>query len=239
MLVAALVVGVAILAGCNVAGRVDVSVHDDGSGTVSVAVGLDDAALGQLGDPEKVVRTEDLTEAGWSVSPPERRSNRTWIRASKPFRSAADLGNVMDEVGLFSRWKLSVEDGFGSTTWKVTGRIDARSGIEQFSDDQLAAALDGLSLGMTPEEVQRRLEEHGPLGVDVSVHLPGSTDDRTRFLVDVAADSPQQRVSVTSERFSGAPTRWFALGGVLMAGAATLGGVAHFAVTRRRYRRRR
>lgn len=232
-------IAVTMVAGCNVEGRVDVTVHDDGSGVVTVSVGLDDEALAELGDPDKAFRTEDLAEAGWRVTPLKREGGRSWIRASKRFRSPKDLGPLMDEVGLFADWTLAVSDGFGSTSWRIGGLITARHGLEQFSDDALAATLDGMPLGMTPEELAKRLDEHGPMLVDVSVHLPGSTEDRTRFTVDVSGETAEQKVSVTSRRSSGAPLRWFLLGAVLLTGAAALATVGHITVTRRRYRRRR
>lgn len=234
----ALLGALVVLGGCKVQGRVDISVYDDGSGSVTVAVGLDAEALTELGDPSTALQTADLLATGWKVSPPRREGDRTWIRATKRFRSARDLGPTLDEIGLFRNWRLSIADGFGSTTWKVNGVINARTGLDQFSDDKLAAALDGLALGLTPDELRAKLQRSGPINVDVSVHLPGDTGDRTRFALDVAGKSPQQRVAVTSERSSSAPTRWFVLGGVLLAGAAVLGVIGHLSVTRRRYRRR-
>ncbi len=230
---------VMVAVGCKVQGRVDVSVYDDGSGSVTVAVGLDAEALQQLGDPATALKVDDLKASGWSVDPPSTEGKRTWFRATKPFRSPNDLGPLMEEIGVFRNWSLEVADGFGTTTWKLDGVITERTGLEQFSDEKLAAALDGKPLGMSPEELQAQRAKSGPVPLDVSVHLPGDTDDRTVFTVDLAAASPERRVSVTSERSAGAPTRWIVVGGLFLAGAALLVVLGQLSVTRRRYRRSR
>ena len=110
---------VMVLAACRVEGRVDVDVARDGSGTVTVAVGLDAEAVAKVGDLTKALQTSDLAEAGWKVAKPQKAGVITWVRATKAFRSPADLGPVMSEIGLFRSWHLKVSNGFGSTTWKI------------------------------------------------------------------------------------------------------------------------
>ena len=48
----------------------DVSLHADGSGVVTVAVVLDAEAAAKVGDLSKVVAVDDLTKSGWKVHGP-------------------------------------------------------------------------------------------------------------------------------------------------------------------------
>jgi hypothetical protein len=223
--------GALALAGCHAEGRVDLVVHDDGSGTVTVSVGLDPQAVQRVGDPTTAVPTVDLVDAGWKVGHPRRSGGLTWIEATKPFRSPSQLGAVMGEVGMFRDWTVRVADGFGSTRWKLSGRIVVSGGLSQFSDSDLAAALDGMPLGMTPEELSAALADSGPLPVTVRVQMPGATDDLTSIPVQLDASTSIDRpVQIESSRSSSAPTRWLAVAGIL----AALAGAAYVANRHRR-----
>ena len=96
---------VSVLAACRAEAAVDVTVRADGSGKVTVAVGLDDEAVERVGDLDKELHSEDLVAAGWVVSKPVKRGELTWVAASKPFHSPTDLQRVVGEVGVF--------EGFG------------------------------------------------------------------------------------------------------------------------------
>jgi hypothetical protein len=221
--VRALVVALAalVLAACHVEGRVDVTVFDDGSGTVSVSVGLDDEAVERVWDLSGAVPTVDLVDAGWKVGAPTEEGGLTWIEATKRFRSPEELTAVMDEIGVFRDWTLKVTDGFASTSWEVDGRIVVNGGVTQFSDSDLAAALDGMALGMTPEELQTAMDESGPLQLTVNVRLPGESDDLASIPVQIdATTSIDKPVHVEASRSSDGPTRWFVVSAVLLALAA-------------------
>jgi hypothetical protein len=231
--------GALVLAGCHAEGRVDVVVHDDGSGTVTVAVGLDAQAAQRVGDLATAVPTVDLVDAGWKVGHPRRSGGLTWLEATKPFRSPTQLGAVLGEVGMFRDWTVHVSDGFGSTTWKVTGRIVVSGGLDQFSDSDLAAALDGMPLGMTPEELSAALADSGPLPVTVRVRMPGATDDLTSIPVQLDASTSIDRpVQVESARSTPAPTRWLVVAGILAALAAATYVVNRLRLDRSRAGRR-
>jgi hypothetical protein len=221
--VRALVVGVAalLLAACHAEGRVDVTVYDDGSGVVSVSVGLDAEAVQRVGDLPAAVPTVDLVDAGWKVADPRKEGGLTWLEATKPFGSPKELTQVMSEIGLFRDWSLKVSDGFASTTWELDGRIVVNGGLTQFSDSDLAAALDGMPLGMTPDELKDAVDESGPLTLTVRVNLPGDTDDLTSVPIQLdATTSIDKPVHVAASRTSSAPTRWFAIAGILAVLAA-------------------
>ena len=216
---ALLVALTALLAGgCRAEGRVDVVVNDDGSGTVTVGVGMDDAAVERVGDLPSAIPTVDLVDAGWKVAGPRRSGDLTWVEATKPFESPRRLAVVMDEIGMFRDWRLAISDGFGSTTWKLTGRVVVSGGLVQFSDSDLAAALDGMPLGMTAEELTAALDESGPLEVDVRVRLPAESDDLTSIPLQLDASSSIDRpIRVEATRTDAGPTRWLVVSGVLAA----------------------
>jgi len=65
------VVLVGLLAGCNVHTRFDITVHDDGSGTIRTTITLDDDAVQRMGGAASLAKTvplADLRTAGWTVS---------------------------------------------------------------------------------------------------------------------------------------------------------------------------
>lgn len=202
--VAALVI--CLTTGCRVAGEVTVEVARDGSGTVTVAAGFDDAALAELGDLETALRTEDLVEAGWTVESPQRRGEFTWVSATTPFGSPEDLQRVMGQIGAFEDWSVAVSSGFARTTWRAGGRVVLTGSLEQFSDADLAAALDGLPFGRTAEE----LAQLDPIPVRVRVRLPAATDQPDEWsLVLGDGVAMDRRLEVSATERSTEPWWWF------------------------------
>jgi hypothetical protein len=215
---AGLALALTLLAACRVEGRVDVDVARDGSGTVTVAVGLDAEAVTKVGDLTKTLQTSDLGAAGWKVAKPQKAGVVTWVRATKAFRSPDDLGRVMSEIGLFRSWHLKVSNGFGSTTWKIGGRVVSKGTLDQFSDSALTTALDGLPVGLTPDQEATDLKGSGPIPLTVQVHLPADATGRTTYTLNVAgAPAATRTVSATATRTDGAVKRWLVLAGLLIA----------------------
>ena len=84
-LASVLLVGVVlVLSGCHVKLQVDTRVDPDGSGVVTVAVGLDADAVSKVGDLRSQLRVDDLKAAGWTVVGPAARPTGT--RGSAPRR---------------------------------------------------------------------------------------------------------------------------------------------------------
>ena len=180
----ALVVLVCVLAlaGCQVKVLVDTQVNPDGSGTITVSVGLDAAALAQVGDLRAQLRVSDLEAAGWKVTGPTRESDGdTWVRASKSFADPAQATEVMNEVngadGAFRHWKVSHSSSAWSTSWKVDGTVDLRKGMQTFSDPKLDQALGADGYDAMISQIEKR--EGRPISdmvdVQVSVQVPGAT----------------------------------------------------------------
>jgi len=180
---------------CQVRTTVAVDVANDGSGTVIVAVGLDEEAVGRLPDLDddgrsttadlaELVRTDDLTAAGWRVSGPAAPSGDdglVWIRATKPFGTPEEAGRVLREVagtdGPLRGLRLRRDDGFGRMEFTFEGTADLSGGLESFGDAGLAAALEGDVLGQDPSAIEQELGR--PLSemfsLRISADLPGST----------------------------------------------------------------
>lgn len=179
-----LVLGLAVvlLAGCRVDVVVDIRVHDDGGGTVTAAVGLDDDALARVGNLERQLRAEDLAAAGWAVAAPTREGDRTWIRATKEFDDAeageAALAELTGSDGPFRDFDVTVDEGVFGKTYEVTGTVDLRDGPAAFGDDELRAALGGDPFGGTLEVIEREEGRSVAEMVEfaVRVHLPGQDE---------------------------------------------------------------
>jgi hypothetical protein len=181
-----------VAAGCQVQTEVTVEMADDGSGTVEVAVGLDEGAMAELPDLDssgssdaadlsQLVRVEDLTSTGWTVGEPEASDGVTWLRITKPFGTPEEAGQILAELtgpeGGLRDLQLSRSRGFGSTSYDFSGTADLSAGLESFGDAGLAEALDGEPLGEDAAAIQERLGQ--PLAemltLDVVVALPGAT----------------------------------------------------------------
>lgn len=159
-------------------------VAEDGSGTVQVAVSLDPDATSRVPGLASELRLDDLESAGWAVTGPAIEDDGlTWIRASKPFATPAQASVVLAEVagvdGPLRDFTLRREQSFARTEISVAGSIDLTRGLEAFTDEQLAAALGGLPLGTTIEEIEA--EVGAPIdetfSMAFSVDLPGQLTD--------------------------------------------------------------
>ena len=178
---AALALGVALLAGCRLDLDVHVAVETDGSGTVEVIVGLDADGIERIGgDLAAVLEVDDLAAAGWTVSEPSLDDDGvTRLRVRRAFADADEATIAFREIagpeGPFRDLALEHSSGFARTRWDFTGRLDLRGGVEAFSDAAVAAELDGEPLGVSVEAIEAQLGE--PLSevieVGVEVRLPG------------------------------------------------------------------
>jgi uncharacterized protein len=183
---------------CQVRTTVAVDVAKDGSGTVEVAVGLDADAVERLPDLDddgrstaadlaRLVRTDDLTAAGWQVSNPAADPSLddgvVWVRATKPFGTPEEAGRVLSEItgtaGPLRELRIDRHDSFGRTRYTFDGTADLSGGLEAFGDEGLAAALGGEVLGQDTAAIEQELGR--PLAdmfsLEISAHLPGTASD--------------------------------------------------------------
>jgi len=182
-----------LLASCQVDSLIAITVNEGGSGTVAVTVRLDPEAAQQLGEPSTAVRFEDLAAAGWSVEAPKKLSDGPQqggvsFVVRRKFGSPEELSQVLAEIGgtpdqanpVFSDVQLGLSDGFAKTSYNFSARINLTGSLEQFSDPELTAALGGLPLARTPEELQAEgLTDPQAAKLKVSVRLPGTLSQST------------------------------------------------------------
>jgi hypothetical protein len=213
-----------VLAGCQVHLTVDTKVEADGSGTVSVGVGLDDEALAKVGDLGAQLRVDDLRASGWTVTGPTREGDgNTWVRATKPFSDPAGATSVLNEVngpeGAFGGWKVARSSSTLSTSYSVTGAADLTKGMATFSDQALSDALGGdpYGGGIAALEQEQGRPVSDMVDVRVTVEVPGATRTFTPSL----ADAKPTPVKVTASEF-GPLVTVFAVGAALVVGGAVL-----------------
>lgn len=217
-----------------------VDVAADGSGTVTVAVLLDREAVARVGDLSKAVAVDDLRGAGWNVAKPETTDDGTTLRASKRFGSPRGLQGVMSELGhdLFEGWRITIDDGFGSTTTKVSGRVHLTGSLDQFGDADLTKALDGQPLGRSAEQLAAEGGGKPPVfPVTVTVRLPddvsgeeskgGRTEGRLRTWTFDVGDGAAVDRELGASAEGGGPLPLL----VVIAGVAALVGAALLVVT--------
>jgi len=170
-----------VLGACRLQLDVNVEVEEDGSGAVEVVVGVDRDGVERIGgDLETVLAIDDLQDAGWTIDGPDEEADgftRVWFR--KGFDDPEGAGEVFEEIagedGPFQGFAVSHDSSLARTEWGFRGRVDFSGGLEAFSDDELAAALDGEPLGQSVEEIEAQLGEalSRIIQVRVGVRLPG------------------------------------------------------------------
>jgi hypothetical protein len=222
------VLALVLLTGCQVDLHVDVQVNTDGSGSVTVAAGLDDGALARVGNLQQQLRVDDLEAAGWAVTAPTVEGDRTWVRASKSFSTPEEGTAVLAELtgpqGPFHDFVVKVDDGAFGTDYGVHGVVDLTGGPAAFGDQELTTLLGGDPFGGTLTSIERAEGRSVADMVDfqVSVSLPGAgtpTVYRPSF-----GDEAATQVAVSSSQRSGAATVaiWALLGLVAIVGVVVL-----------------
>jgi hypothetical protein len=229
---------VVLLAACSVDATVTVQMNSDGSGVVSVQVVLDRAAVTAAevagGKLETRVRLDDLSAAGWRVSPWRRTADGAAITVSKPFDRPEQVAPIVRELngphGPLHGFAASRDASTFTTSWRARGAVDLRTvtfGVG--GDTDLAAALQ--AKGVDPAVVEQRIAGRalGGLKVRVRTELPGAVAQQ-------ATAVPGRRAAVASRADD---TAWGRIL-LLVAGLATVAFAVVFLVTgERRSRRRR
>lgn len=203
-------IALAALTGCQGTLVTGVQADRDGSGRVSAGLGLDDEALKELGDPVAELRLDDLRQAGWAVTAPQREGGLTWVRATKRFETPERLAAVAGELGgPFGDFRLSRSRSFFKTAMAFTGVVDLTGRLAGLSDADLDAKLGDAPLPADPGSVRIR----------VDVRLPG------RHATFEPAVGQRLEMEVNAETWNLVPVVPAALAGALLlaAGAVALG----------------
>lgn len=209
-----------LLAACQMQVAVDVTVEEDGSGLVSVGVGLDDDALARAGNLDEQLRVDDLRAAGWYVAPPAREGDVTWVRASKAFSTPEQAASVLGEItgpdGALRDFEVGREEGTFGTTYTVDGIVDLTAGPATFSDAELAAALEGEPFGGLIQAIEA--EEGRPISemvtFRVTTDLPGAA--APQVYEASFADAEPTVVDSSSTQSSAWATAWIWILAVLV-----------------------
>ncbi len=179
-LAAALGLLVVATAGCRIDVNLRIDVTPEGSGTVVVAVGLDDDALERVGDLEEELVVDDLVEAGWRITGPERgEGGLTWIRAERGFDTPEQLAAVVHHVsgdeGPFRDFELRQQRTALRTRYELTGVVDRRGSVEELLDEDLRAQLEGEAFGVDLAALAQQAQDalDRMFRVQVAVQLPG------------------------------------------------------------------
>ena len=158
---------------------------DDGSGTVTAGIGLDDAARVEVPRLSELLVTSDLVAAGWTVGPPEVLDDgREWIRVEKDFASADELQGVLDELfgpaTVFQDFVIEREATNSATRFAVDGTVDLSDGLAVFTDPDLVRTLGVEPLGIDVEALaaDQAIPPEDAVGLQVIVDLPFGEQQR-------------------------------------------------------------
>jgi hypothetical protein len=175
--VALVATAVLLLAGCGVDARVDISVRNDGSGTVRVTLAFDAEAAQRIGGTSSV-RVTDLERAGWHVD-----VGPHAITATHAFTGQADLATRLSELGgsgVIGNPRLSHQHSTFSTRDAASVDIDLRglsAGVK--ADAALAARLRDAGIDVDALSAQLDRELRSGFQLTVALRL---TDGTTRSI---------------------------------------------------------
>ena len=206
----------ALVGACTFHLDVDVDVAKDGSGTVEAIATLDDGAVANLGgDLRSVLRLDQLTKQGWTLTGPTRGTDGlTTLTVRKHFDEPAGAATAVRQLsgskGPFQDFAVTRHRSLTQTRLGVTGTMDLDRGgsvrgapsskdLQQLAD-QLGQSLDRL------------------VQVRVRVRLPGHVRSN--------ATTQASNGAVWQVAFGGPPIRLEAHGSERRTSTYVLGAVA-------------
>lgn len=168
------------LAACELRTEVNIAVDDDGSGTVELAVGLDEDALSRRPDVFDELDLSDLEGTGWEIRGPEQEPDGfTWLRATHRYGSPEEVGPLVDQIagegGPLRDFRLVRHDEFAETRYEFDGVVDFTAGAGgALADPELAAALGAEPIEVLEDRIGQAIDEL--VTVQVAVRLPGDVE---------------------------------------------------------------
>ena len=170
-----------LLAACRVDTTVDVSMGDDGQGTITVTAVADSDVVGRAPGLAEDLRFDDATSAGWDVAEPvETADGGLRVQLSHDFANPQEATALLQSINgsggpLHGVTLTRVLDDRG-TTVSLAGslRID---GLAAFADPDVLAAI-----GATPyadEVAASNISPTQAVGVTVRARLPGRITSAT------------------------------------------------------------
>lgn len=232
---------------CRVRTDIGIEVKANGSGTVTVKIGLDDDAMKQAPNFQQSLKVDDLAAHGWTLTGPVKETDGfTYFSASKPFANPDEAKRIFLEIsgakGPFRDFNITRSRSFARTKFGFSGTVDFTGGIESFSDSDLAAQLDGKPVGEDVKAIEQRINDSldNVFQIRIAVRLPGDVSSNAPGQAANGAVwqprlSQQGAVALTATSTS---TRWVTIVGALVAVGALIGLVV-LAIVRLVARRRR
>lgn len=162
---------------------VGLTIDEDGTGSLSVAVELDAEAARRAGNLRQEIRTADLEAAGWRVegpSPVDGGGQRLVV--TRPFTTTAEaegaFRSLATEEGPFGRTRIRQSRGIWATQTTFESTVDLRGSLAAFGDPALTEALEGQPLGVPLETLEQRLGASLDrlFSLEVATRLPGSVE---------------------------------------------------------------
>jgi hypothetical protein len=223
---------------------------ENGSGTVTVRIGLDDDAMKKAPNFQQSLKVDDLTAHGWTVTGPVKETDGfTYFSAAKPFANPDEAKKIFTEIsgdkGPFRDFTISRTRSFAHTKFHFSGTVDFTGGIESFSDSELAQQLDGKPIGEDVKAIEQRIGESldNVFEIRIAVRMPGDvTSNAPGQATNGAVWQPRlsQPAAITLDA-SSSSTRWFTIIGTavaVVAGPVLLPVVLILTLARARRRRR-
>jgi hypothetical protein len=165
------------LGACEVRTELNVTVEDDGSGEVEVALGLDEDALSRRPDVFEELDLSDLEDTGWEVRGPATDADGfTWLRVRHAFGAPEELATLVAQVGgedgPVRDFRLEREDTFAQTRYAFAGTVDFTAGAGAVADDpELAEALGAEPIELLERRIGAAVDEL--VKVQVALRMPG------------------------------------------------------------------
>jgi hypothetical protein len=174
----------------------------------------------------------------------------SWFRASKPFGTPEEAGEILTEVtgeqGPFRDFELSRSESLLRREFDFEGTVDFAAGLESFGDEALAEALEGEPLGEDVAAVEQQLGivADEVFGFRVALRMPGDVESNAPTEADNGAVW-RPRLSEGGPITLTASSSSLRLRSVVLAGVSVLAFIAALVVltmgvivARRRRRRR-
>jgi len=244
-----LVLLVVVLSGaCRVRTDIGIEVKENGSGTVTVKIGLDDDAMKKAPNFQQSLKVDDLAAHGWTLTGPVKETDGfTYFTATKPFANPDEAQKIFVEIsgakGPFQNFVITRSRSFARTKFGFSGTVDFTGGIESFSDSELAAQLDGKPVGEDVKAIEQRINDSldNVFQIRIAVRLPGDVSSNapgqaTNGAVWQPRLSQQGAIALTATSTS---TRWVTIVGTVVAIGALIGLVVLLVVRLIRGARRR
>jgi hypothetical protein len=214
--------------------RTDIGIEmkENGSGTVTVKIGLDDDAMKTAPNLQQSLKADDLTAHGWTVSGPVKETDGfTYFSATKPFANPDEAKSIFGEIsgqkGPFRDFTISRTRSLARTKFHFSGTVDFSGGIQSFSDSELAQQLDGKPIGEDVNAIEARIHDtlDNVFQIRIAVRMPGDvTSNAPGQAANGAVWQPRlsQPAAITLDA-SSTSMRWFTIIGAVVATLAVLG----------------